>query len=222
VIPLGDVIPSRTVPIVTILIIAVNALVFLLELVAMQEGVIDRCVYAYAMIPAEFSWPSVFSSMFLHGSLMHFLGNMMFLWIFGDNVEDRFGHGRYAVFYAVSGAVAALGHVYADPMSPVPTIGASGAVAGVMGAYFVMYPHSRVLTWIPPLFLIEVPAVIFLGLWFILQLFSGVGDTMRAAAGGQPGGVAFWAHVGGFIVGATLSVVLQRPERSRVEWWHDQ
>jgi membrane associated rhomboid family serine protease len=174
------------------------------------------------MVPADFSWPTLLSSMFLHGGWMHFLGNMLFLWIFGDNVEDRMGHGRFLVFYLLCGAVAAAAHLASDPASPVPTIGASGAVAGVMGAYFVLYPQSRILTLVP-IFLfiqiVEIPAIIFLGLWFVLQLFSGLGSVLSTARGDAVGGIAFWAHVAGFAAGALLVLAFRRPERTRVEWW---
>jgi len=153
--------------------------------------------------------------MFLHGGWLHFVGNMLYLWIFGDNVEDRLGHGRFALFYLGCGAAAALAHVYMNPSSMIPTIGASGAIAGVMGAYFVLYPHSRVLALVP-LFIIwevvEVPAIIFLGIWFLMQFFSGIG-SIAMEAGVKTGGVAFWAHVAGFVAGAAAVLVLRKPAR---------
>ena len=133
----------------------------------------------------EPQWHTALTSMFLHGGWLHFLGNMLYLWIFGDNVEDRIGHARYVLFYLFCGVAAALAHVYMNPVSKIPTIGASGAIAGVMGAYFVLYPHSRVLALVP-LFIIweiiEVPAIIFLGIWFLMQFFSGVGSIAADAA----------------------------------------
>jgi membrane associated rhomboid family serine protease len=156
--------------------------------------------------------------MFLHGGWLHFLGNMLYLWIFGDNVEDRLGHARYTVFYLLCGTVAALAQVWTRPDSMIPTIGASGAIAGVMGAYFVLFPHSRVLTLIPLLVfweLLEIPAIFFLGIWFVMQLFSGVGSL---AAAGDTGGVAFWAHVAGFVAGLGGVFVFRRRQQGR-EWW---
>jgi membrane associated rhomboid family serine protease len=221
-IPLRDVIPSRTFPALVIAIIGLNAFAFLFEQ-TLGERELAFFVREYGVVPASFTWSSVFTSMFLHGGWMHFLGNMLFLWIFGDNVEDRMGHGRFIVFYLLCGAVAALAHVMSEPGSLIPTIGASGAVAGVMGAYFVLYPHSRILTLLPIFIfwqIIEVPAVLFLGLWFVLQLFSGVG-TMLMAQGAPAGGIAFWAHVAGFVAGVLLVFAFRRPERARVEWWSD-
>jgi membrane associated rhomboid family serine protease len=145
---------------------------------------------------------------------------MLYLWIFGDNVEDRLGHGRFLVFYLATGAVAAVAQSAMDPASTIPMVGASGAIAGVMGGYFVLYPHSRVLTLLPfPVMLFEVPAIFFLGLWFVMQFLSGLGSLAGAAGEGLPGGVAFWAHVMGFVAGVVLVRLMQRPERQRVEWW---
>jgi membrane associated rhomboid family serine protease len=222
-IPLRDVIPSRTVPVVTIALIVINALVFLHELTLAASGgrTLDAFIGTYGFIPSVFSWSTIFTSMFLHSGWLHIFGNMLSLWIFGDNVEDRMGHGRYLVFYLLCGLVAALAHAMTNLNSSIPTIGASGAIAGVMGAYFVLYPHSRVLTLIP-LFIffqiIEVPAVIFLGFWFVLQLLSGVGSGL-SASGEAVGGVAFWAHVAGFATGALTVKVFARRERSDMEWW---
>jgi membrane associated rhomboid family serine protease len=220
-IPLRDVIPSRTLPVVTVALIVVNVLAFLYE-ASLSDRALDVLVATRGMVPARFAWIDVLTSMFLHGGWLHLLGNLMSLWIFGDNVEDRLGHGRYLGFYLFCGALGALAHVWADPLSPVPTIGASGAIAGVMGGYFVLYPRSRVITLLP-IFLfiqiVEVPAVVFLGLWFLLQLVSGVGSQLAATPGQAAGGIAFWAHIGGFIVGAALVKLLARPERSRIEWY---
>jgi membrane associated rhomboid family serine protease len=206
--PVADVIPSRKTPVVTIGLIGLNALAFLFEL-QLPEQELQQFAQAYGVVPADFSWASVVTSMFLHGGWLHFLGNMLYLWIFGDNVEDQLGHGRYLIFYVVCGAAAAVGQSITQPHSIVPMIGASGAIAGVMGAYFVLFPHSRVLTavFIFVFFdLIEIPAVFFLCIWFLMQFFSGIGSLGAAEAAG---GVAFWAHVGGFVVGA-LSGALWR------------
>jgi membrane associated rhomboid family serine protease len=148
VIPLRDVIPSRSTPYITVTIIVLNSLAWLYEL-ALPRDILPIFLQIYGVVPADFSAPTLVSSMFLHGSWMHFIGNMWYLWIFGDNIEDRVGHGRFVVFYLLCGIVAALGHIAMDPESTLPTIGASGAIAGVMGAYFVLYPQSRVLTLIP-------------------------------------------------------------------------
>ncbi len=221
-IPLRDVIPSRTKPFVTVAIIVINALVFFYE-VSLPQAELRAFTRQYGLVPAAFSWLSVLTSLFLHGGWLHCIGNMWSLWIFGDNVEDRMGHGRFLFFYLLCGVIAALGHAAIDPRSTVPTIGASGAIAGVMGAYLVLYPRSRILTLIPIVIVfqvVEIPAVVFLGFWFVIQLFAGVGSL--ATSGGTPaGGVAFWAHVGGFLAGVLGVFVFRRPERQRVEWWHD-
>jgi membrane associated rhomboid family serine protease len=217
-IPLRDIVPSRTTPIVTISLIVANVLVFLYEL-TLGRAVNDFTLY-FGLVPAAFSWVAVFTSMFLHGGLFHVAGNMLYLWIFGDNVEDRMGHGRFLVFYLLCGTAAALAQTITAPDSVVPMVGASGAIAGVMGAYFVLYPKSRIVTLVPLFFffqIIEVPAIFFLGIWFVMQFLSGVGSLGNAATGG----VAFWAHVAGFLAGLSGVIVFRRPERQRVEWWHD-
>ena len=199
-IPLRDVVPSRTTPYITITIIALNALAWLFEL-SLPPPVLNEFITAYGVVPAAFSAPTLITSMFLHGSWSHVLGNMWYLWIFGDNVEDRVGHGRFIVFYLLCGMTAALGQIAVGPHSTLPTIGASGAIAGVMGAYFVLYPRSRVLTLIPWIFLqiVELPAIVLLGFWFVMQLFSAGTIAMTTSSSG--GGVAFAAHVVGFLAG---------------------
>jgi membrane associated rhomboid family serine protease len=177
-----------------------------------------------ALVPAAFSWVSLFTSMFIHGGVMHVGGNMLYLWIFGDNVEDRMGHGRFLVFYLLCGVAAALAQTITVPDSVVPMVGASGAIAGVMGAYFVLYPKSRIVTLIPLFFffqVIEVPAIFFLGIWFLMQFLNGLGSIATTTGRGSMGGIAFWAHVAGFVAGISGVVVFRRPERQRVEWWHD-
>ena len=221
-IPLRDIIPSRTTPFVTMGIIAVNALAFCFEL-SLSPPALQIFLREYGIVPATFAWSTLLSSMFLHGGWLHAIGNLWYLWIFGDNVEDRLGHGRYLVFYLLCGAMAGLAQTLVNPGSYMPTIGASGAIAGVMGAYFVLYPHSRVLTLIP-LFIfieiIEIPAVFFLGFWFLMQLFSGAGSIAHTTS--SQGGIAFWAHVAGFVVGLVGVFVFRRPERQRVEWWNEK
>jgi membrane associated rhomboid family serine protease len=200
VIPLRDVVPSRTTPYITITIIALNALAWLFEL-SLPHPVLNEFITLYGVVPAAFAPATLITSMFLHGSWSHVLGNMWYLWIFGDNVEDRVGHGRFIFFYLLCGIIAALGQVAVAPHSTLPTIGASGAIAGVMGAYFVLYPRSRVLTLIPWIFLqiVELPAIVLLGFWFVMQLFSAGTIAMTTSSNG--GGVAFAAHVVGFLVG---------------------
>jgi len=199
-IPLRDVIPSRTFPFITITIIVINALAWFVEL-SLDPRDLNRFLSVYGLVPGDFHPATLVTSMFLHGSWSHVIGNMWYLWIFGDNVEDRVGHGRFIVFYLLCGILAALGQVVVDPNSMLPTIGASGAIAGVMGAYFVLYPHSRVLTLIPWIFLqiVELPAIMLLGFWFLMQLFSA--GTLAVTASTHGGGVAFAAHVAGFVAG---------------------
>jgi membrane associated rhomboid family serine protease len=221
-IPLRDIIPSRTTPYVTISLISLNVLVFVYELSIGRA--VDAFTLYFGLVPAAFSWVTVFTSMFLHGGILHVAGNMLYLWIFGDNVEDRMGHGRFLVFYLLCGVAAALAQTITAPDSVVPMVGASGAIAGVMGAYFVLYPKSRIVTLIPLFFffqVIEVPAILFLGIWFLMQFVSGVGSIVTTTGGGPAGGVAFWAHVAGFVAGISGVIVFRRPERQRVEWWHD-
>jgi membrane associated rhomboid family serine protease len=215
VIPLRDVIPSRTTPYITITIILLNALAWFYE-VSMPERVLTRFLYLYGVVPAAFSPATLITSMFLHGSWLHVIGNMWYLWIFGDNVEDRVGHGRFIIFYLMCGVAAALGQVAIDPQSVLPTIGASGAIAGVMGAYFVLYPHSRVLTLIPWIFLqiVELPAIVLLGFWFLMQLLSA--GAIAVTASTQGGGVAFAAHVVGFLVGVVGVFFFRRRDR---DYW---
>jgi membrane associated rhomboid family serine protease len=173
----------------------------------------------YGVVPAAFRASTLVTSMFLHGSWMHVIGNMWYLWIFGDNVEDRLGHGRFIVFYLLCGIVAAFGQILIDPTSTLPTIGASGAIAGVMGAYFVLYPQSRVLTLIPLIIfwdVVELPAIILLGFWFLMQLFSAGAIAVTASTGG--GGVAFMAHVAGFITGILAVFVFRQRQRTEQYW----
>jgi membrane associated rhomboid family serine protease len=216
-IPLRDVIPSRTTPYITVTIIILNVLAWLFEL-ALPADVRAVFLQAYGVVPADFHATTLITSMFLHGGWMHVLGNMWYLWIFGDNVEDRLGHGRFIVFYLLCGIIAALGQIAIDPGSTLPTIGASGAIAGVMGAYFVLYPRSRVLTLIPLIIfweIIELPAIVLLGFWFVIQLFSAGTIAITASTGG--GGVAFAAHVAGFVVGMIGGLLFRKRQVSAWE-----
>jgi membrane associated rhomboid family serine protease len=223
VIPLRDTIPNRTIPFVTRLLVIANVAVFVLELLA---G--DAFVQTFAFVPARFFHPgafgwtfgavtvTMFTAMFLHGGLMHLLGNMLFLWIFGDNVEDALGHFTFLVFYLVAGAGATLLQAFLSPGSTVPNLGASGAIAGILGAYFVYYPRARIVTIVPLFILfpiIEIPAGLYLLGWFALQFWMG--STQLAHVGrraASEGGVAFWAHVGGFVVGVAWALLF-RPAR---------
>jgi membrane associated rhomboid family serine protease len=217
-IPLRDVIPSRSTPYITVTLIGMNAAAWLYEL-TIPGDILPVFLQLYGVVPADFSTPTLVSSMFLHGGWSHFIGNMWYLWIFGDNVEDRMGHGRFVAFYLMCGIIAALGHVAMDPSSTLPTIGASGAIAGVMGAYFVLYPHSRVLTLIPLIIyfeIVELPAVLLLGFWFVMQLFNAGAIAVTASTAG--GGIAFAAHVAGFVAGL-LGVFVFRKRRRTKDWW---
>ncbi len=163
------------------------------------------------------NWMTVFTSMFMHGGWMHIIGNMLFLWVFGDNIEDKFGHFKYLLFYLASGVAAVLLHVAIGSSSEIPVVGASGAIAGVLGAYIVLFPFSRVRTIIFFIFItiVRIPAIILLGLWFLLQFFSGVGSLMPAEQGG---GVAYWAHIGGFVVGLLVAVAYKSMIDRRGPW----
>jgi len=211
-IPISDQLPTRIKPVVNYLLIGLNILVFIFMWLAGPRQ--DALVYQFALIPANFvaniniaNITDIFTSMFMHGGVAHLVGNMLYLWIFGDNVEDRFGHIGYLVFYLFGGVAASLTHVITNPNSQIPTVGASGAIAAVLGAYLVMYPRSRVATFIPLGFFLRltmVPASIVLGLWFVMQLFSG----FVSLGGPDVGGVAFWAHIGGFVAGAIVALLL--------------
>ena len=220
-IPIRDRIPSRTFPYVTIGLIVANVLVYLLQL--SQGDNLDAFIDQYALVPSRFTgggtgiplapaaWLPILYSMFFHGGLAHIGGNMLYLWVFGDNVEDVLGHGRYLFFYLACGLVAALTHVFSDPASTTPMVGASGAVAGVLGAYLIVFPRSEILTLIPIVIIpwfVDIPAIFFLGVWFIMQVWSG-GMTLHAHAQGD-GGVAFMAHVGGFLAGVVLCLLLRK------------
>jgi len=220
--PIRDDIPSSRFPAVTVAIIVVNVLVFLRELQLGPQ--LEDMLVSFAIIPARYTQPEVaqlftvpqqvfalFSSMFLHGGWLHLLGNMWTLWIFGDNVEDRLGRVRYLGLYLAGGFAAALLHSYTNAGSTVPTIGASGAIAGVMGAYFRFYPSARVETLVPPFVFgpyFVLPAVLFLGWWFLLQFFNGA--LSLGASGAGFSGVAWWAHVGGFLFGFTVCLFAKR------------
>ena len=243
-IPLRDDVPSRSVPIVTYGLIALNVALFLAELGMGDQ--LERFFARAAVIPALFSGGDrVFEArdvvesfvnpelrtrallaMFLHGGIAHLLGNMLYLWIFGDNVEDRCGHFRFLAFYLLCGYIATLAHVAADPRSRIPSLGASGAIAGVLGAYLTLYPHARVVTLLPLGFLtqlVKLPALFVLGFWFLQQFLLGLAEMGAPRTSG--GGVAWWAHIGGFVAGLLLIWVFQSSKRRpgrRDSWWEDQ
>lgn len=223
-IPLHDNIPSQQRPYVNYSIIAVNCLFFFLELATGPH--LREFIHLFGFIPARFLallqsepynflalYVPLFTTMFLHGGWLHLIANMWTLYIFGDNVEDTLGHGRFLLFYLVCGVAGSFLYLLTAPHSGIPVIGASGAIAGVMGAYFLLFPGARVLTLIPFFFIyiIELPAYIFLGFWFFLQFFSGAFSILGAKTWG---GVAWWAHIGGFLCGLLL-LYLFAPERIR-------
>ncbi|NUP07922.1 MAG: rhomboid family intramembrane serine protease [Polyangiaceae bacterium] len=231
--PLGDDNPTFRRPIVTPILIGLNVLVWILFQGAGTEEALVRSTCELGAIPGELTgkatedaiqlgpnvvclladqphWYTIVTSMFLHGGWLHLIGNMWFLWIFGDNVEDSMGRLRFLVFYLLSGVAAAVTHIFTDPASVLPMVGASGAIGGVMGAYVVLYPKApvRLLLILGILITtVRVPAVVMLGYWFLLQVVSGLPQL----SAGEPGGVAFWAHVGGFLTGVALCFVFRNP-----------
>ncbi|MCS7235669.1 MAG: rhomboid family intramembrane serine protease [Armatimonadota bacterium] len=218
-IPLRDSVPARRPPVVMLAMLATCVVVFLYEL-SLTPWELAEFFRTFGVVPARLLGPdppyyTLVTSMFLHGGWVHLLGNMLYLWIFGNNVEDAMGHGGFATFYLLCGLAAAAVQVAFQPDSPVPMVGASGAIAGVLGAYLVLFPHARILALVPMGFftqLAEVPAVLFLPLWFLLQLLYGLASLGAPTQLG--GGVAFWAHVGGFVAGVLL-VRLFAPRRRR-------
>jgi hypothetical protein len=221
-IPIRDMVGSRTVPVVNYAFIGLNVLAYLWQVA--QGPRLEEVFFLYGIVPQRYSDPALaarfsdlqqalpfLTSMFLHGGLMHILGNMWFLYVFGDNVEDTLGHGRYLLFYLLSGLAAGVAHLLINWGSRIPTIGASGAISGVMGAYLLLHPRARILTLIPIVFFfqfVEVPAFIFLGLWLLMQFFSA------SLTRGDVGGVAWWAHIGGFAAGMVVLKLLQLIPRS--------
>jgi len=212
--PLRDSTPSQHFPLVTVFLIVTNVVIFIYTLSQGLAGM-EQLFYIFGLVPAYYSSPMgapagylpFITSTFMHGGWMHLIGNMWVLWLFGDNVEDHMGSGRFLLFYLVCGVIAGLTHYYVNPTSTVPVVGASGAVAGVMGAYFLMFRHSRILTYVPPFFLFTVPAWVYLGFWALSQLWSG---TVELAINSY-GQIAFWAHIGGFVAGMLLySFFVQR------------
>jgi membrane associated rhomboid family serine protease len=225
-IPLKDTVQTRGLPVVTWAIILLNGLVFLYELSLPPEQ-LEYLIAQLGLVPARLgadpdSYWTVLTCMFLHGGWMHFIGNMWVLFLFGDAVEDRMGPARYLVFYLLCGLAAGLTHYLTNPTSPVPTVGASGAIAGVMGAYFVLFPTARVITLIPVFFfpfIVEIPAVVYLGIWFASQLFSG---TLALVGPQSYEGVAWWAHVGGFAAGIALLPLFKKSRKQYRRYYPDE
>lgn len=225
-IPLRDTIRSSTFPVVNVSLIVINILIYFYEFTLGKS--IESFIAQFGLTPVRFFWGlhhnlpdaviPVFSSMFLHGDWFHVLSNMWFLYIFGDNVEDRTGHVGYLAFYLLCGVGAALSQTFFFRTSTIPMVGASGAIAGVLGAYFLLFPHSRILTLVPIfifLQLIEIPAVIFLIFWFVIQFISGA-----MMSSGSQGGVAWWAHIGGFVFGMLLIFLFKKPEPKQEFYWN--
>jgi len=221
-IPLRDDNPAQRVPVVTRVLIGLNLLAWFIELshgdglteFLREWGVVPGRLFASLsdITSAPVELLTVFTSLFLHGGWLHLIGNMWYLWIFGDNIEDRLGHGRFLVFYLASGFVAALVHSALMPGSAIPTVGASGAIAGVLGAYALAFPKARVLTLIPIVFffqIVAIPALLLLGIWFVLQFIAGT-----LAFGGGSGGVAWWAHIAGFVFGFIAMGMFSRRQRT--------
>lgn len=238
-IPIKDDIPSRTFPIVNIMLIVLNVFVFLAEV---SLGPKLQYLFGHlGVVPAKFFASyyiagdriiyigtvdrilPLFTSLFLHGGWLHLIGNMLYLWIFGDNVEDRMGHLRYLIFYILCGVIASLTHIALNPTSTVPCVGASGAIAGVLGAYMLLYPTARVVVLVTFFFYIDfvaLPALLVLGLWFVMQFFSGV--LSLGVENAASGGVAWWAHIGGFVAGMVLLFVFKKRNYRPVGrdlWW---
>lgn len=233
----------RTTPFVVYIIVAVNAVVFLLFQQATGTEAGAEFTYAYSVVPYEITnnvdlvapvrlpgggaipqfpgptpiWLTILTSMFMHGGWMHIIGNMLYLWIFGDNIEDNFGHGRFLIFYLVCGVVASFSHILVDPNSVTPSLGASGAIAGVLGAYLIMFPRNRVRTLLPLGFLwttVELPAVVVLGFWIVIQIFSQYTASFKPGEGG----VAYMAHIGGFVAGLLLCLLFRRRDNVRYRY----
>jgi membrane associated rhomboid family serine protease len=220
--PIGDTIPGRNPPIAVWLLILANSLVFVIEL-AMPPPVREQFFYLFGIVPARFThpdyWPVV-TSLFIHGSWLHIIVNMLALWIFGDNVEDRMGPVRFVVFYLLCGVIGGVAHWFVYPDSTIPALGASGAIAGVLGAYLFLFPHSRVIVFFPILFIpffFELPAVTYIVFWAASQVFSG---TLSLGQPDAAGGIGWWAHVGGFAAGVVLHYLFVR--RGERPPWRDE
>ncbi len=219
--PIRDSVRPRSVPFVNWLIIAVNVFIFMFE-VSLTPGQLDRLVQIVGLTPQHLvrNWMleshTIFTSMFLHGGWFHLISNMWALYLFGNNIEDRMGHFRYFVFYLLCGVAAGLTQVFIAPRSLIPMVGASGAISGISGAYLLLFPRARILALVPLFFLpwfIEIPALLYLGFWFLSQLFNGLFVLAVVGSLGTSGGVAWWAHIGGFVAGLILVKFFERRRR---------
>jgi membrane associated rhomboid family serine protease len=224
VIPLHDENPTEITPFVTGLFIALNLAAWVLLQGAGAPQVLEASVFAFGSVPCEITgecaveglgYSSILTSIFMHGGWGHLIGNMVFLWVFGNNVEDSMGHVRFVAFYLLCGLAASLAHIVLAPASEIPMVGASGAISGIMGGYVLLYPRVRVHTWFPPFFFLDIPAWFFLGYWFVLQLLMGVGTLGPQMA--EQGGVAVWAHVGGFVAGVVLVKIFEKRQLSEAK-----
>ena len=212
-IPLKDDNPRSSIPFLTIALIIVNVVVFYFEIKTGYSPIIEKFGAVSINIIQGRDLETLITSMFVHGSIMHIVGNMLYLWIFGDNIENYLGHTRFIIFYLFCGLFAVLSHIILGGVSDMPMVGASGAISGILGAYLVKYPRAKVVVIIPVIWFLlvrSIPAVIVLGFWFVLQLFSGIGSL-----GKQGGGIAFWAHIGGFVAGVLLIFIFPKKKRGR-------
>ena len=228
-IPLRDTIRSYNFPVVNWSLIILNTLVFLYQ-IGLSQSELFSFIRTFGMVPSQIigldsaSWTTLFTNMFLHGGFFHLISNMWILYIFGDNVEDRLGSIRYLFFYILGGLAANLVQLYFAQGSSVPVIGASGAIAGVLGGYFLLFPRARVITLFLLFFFpwfVEIPAVVFLGFWFVSQLYSGL-FSLAMPSGVQMGGIAWWAHIGGFIFGVLMINVFGHRHRAYSRWHRDE
>lgn len=223
--PLYDENPSRSFPFVTIGLIATNVAVFLYEL--SLGPFLPQFINTYAMIPANIIWGrsylTILSSMFLHGGFVHIFGNMLYLWIFGNNVEDTLGHFPFLIFYLLAGLGGAMGHLLVSSASTVPTLGASGAIAGVLGAYIILFPGAYVVTVVPIFYFIRIvrlPALLVIGFWIVIQFLSGLASiTAQPTATQATGGIAWFAHIGGFLAGVILILILPKKHQHEAGWF---
>lgn len=233
--PIRNAVPTRYPPMVTWSLILANCIIFFIQ-IGLRPAELDEFLLRFALIPARYFEPLAygdvslsvldflpfFTMMFLHGGWLHLILNMWMLWLFGPTIEDRLGHGAYLVFYLACGVAAALAHVVFNPTSTVPALGASGAIAGVLGCYVRLFPLARLIVLVPIVFIplfFEVPALVFVGIWFILQILQGTAELLTPSSGG---GVAWWAHIGGFVAGLALGPVLRRSARTYRAYYPDE
>lgn len=218
-IPINDENPTELTPWMTVVLILANLFTWFYVQGMGSPEVLEQSVVVFGTRPCEvtgacsvdgLAGSTLLTSMFMHGGWGHLLGNLLFLWVFGNNIEDSMGHLRFLLFYVLTGVAAGLAHVWFSPLSGMPAVGASGAISGIMGAYILLYPRARVRTWLPPFFIFHLSAWFFLGVWFVMQLFGGL--STLGVPESEAGGVAVWAHVGGFVAGMLLVKVFERPQ----------